>query len=498
MPHDEFDDVDDTPRSKRREDAEMMGHSHIHCQDCGYKGFSDDTGNCPNAHCPSNMEHERMGEAEQEREDDEEDDSVYRPCTLCKGPVGIIGKLGNLTHGQCRNCGMTYSWKKDFHEEIDAPEFMIANVIEGENIDEILGSVLSFFGKKQQKTYPVSPQFLATKKQLLANYQKHRGKVAAFATAQRKLIQTNPEKASQVYQRAYLNAMLARRVSDLGARVKGFERQGINVKMKEDFDIHEANKLRHLDVPTQHQIKIAKQTLRMSDVMVGVMGGPNKEQSRAILKKHGFRVNEAGNPFGAPKAFGAGPGGGNAKSFSPKPFASPFKTSTSPFKSGGAGTASPFKSSFGRPATGMKSSTPSPFKTSFKPFSAGTKPTTKIGGVGESSMVELGPLNFGKTTHAGPFAGKEIDKMSQKLRDIGIGPMKDTSSGKGTFKVTGSVKEGISGVAGKPSGVPTALRAMKNHPANLEKYASAIKFATGVKQQKRAAMKATTRGMEDV
>ena len=27
-------------------------------------------------------------------------------CTLCGGPVGYLGQLGNRIHYQCRNCGM--------------------------------------------------------------------------------------------------------------------------------------------------------------------------------------------------------------------------------------------------------------------------------------------------------------------------------------------------------------------------------------------------------
>ena len=42
---------------------------------------------------------------------------------------------------------------------------------------------------------------------------------------------------------------------------------------------------RRLTVPDQHQLKIAKDTLRMPDAMVGVMGGPTKEEAREIIKK---------------------------------------------------------------------------------------------------------------------------------------------------------------------------------------------------------------------
>src|SRR5579864_791799 len=42
---------------------------------------------------------------------------------------------------------------------------------------------------------------------------------------------------------------------------------------------------RRLSVPEQHQLKIAIATLRMPDAMVGVMGGPNKEQAREIIRR---------------------------------------------------------------------------------------------------------------------------------------------------------------------------------------------------------------------
>lgn len=55
------------------------------------------------------------------------------------------------------------------------------------------------------------------------------------------------------------------------------------------------NPRRELSVPEKHQVRIAKDTLRMSDPMVGVMGGMTKEQAREILRKHGIRFKE--NPF---------------------------------------------------------------------------------------------------------------------------------------------------------------------------------------------------------
>ncbi len=40
-----------------------------------------------------------------------------------------------------------------------------------------------------------------------------------------------------------------------------------------------------LTVPEQHQLKIAKDTLKMPDAIAGIMGGPTKEEAREIIKK---------------------------------------------------------------------------------------------------------------------------------------------------------------------------------------------------------------------
>ena len=33
-------------------------------------------------------------------------------CSICGGPLGILGMLGNLIHYLCRNCGMQFSKRK--------------------------------------------------------------------------------------------------------------------------------------------------------------------------------------------------------------------------------------------------------------------------------------------------------------------------------------------------------------------------------------------------
>ena len=38
-----------------------------------------------------------------------------------------------------------------------------------------------------------------------------------------------------------------------------------------------------LSVPDKHQLRIARDTLKMSDVGARIMGGPSKEEARAII-----------------------------------------------------------------------------------------------------------------------------------------------------------------------------------------------------------------------
>lgn len=44
---------------------------------------------------------------------------------------------------------------------------------------------------------------------------------------------------------------------------------------------------RELTIPEQHQLRIAKRTLKMPDQMVAVMGGMTKKEAAAIVKKLG-------------------------------------------------------------------------------------------------------------------------------------------------------------------------------------------------------------------
>jgi hypothetical protein len=40
---------------------------------------------------------------------------------------------------------------------------------------------------------------------------------------------------------------------------------------------------RNLSVPERHQLRIARDTLRMSDAGAAIMGGPDKAEARAII-----------------------------------------------------------------------------------------------------------------------------------------------------------------------------------------------------------------------
>jgi hypothetical protein len=46
---------------------------------------------------------------------------------------------------------------------------------------------------------------------------------------------------------------------------------------------------RALDMFEKHQLKIAKQTLRMPDPILGVMGGMNKAEAKEIIKRFKLR-----------------------------------------------------------------------------------------------------------------------------------------------------------------------------------------------------------------
>lgn len=66
------------------------------------------------------------------------------------------------------------------------------------------------------------------------------------------------------------------------------------------------DELKERDPAAWHQIQIAKKTLKMPDAMVGVMGGPSKEEAKAILAKYGIEPIEEAAGGTKTKAFKIG------------------------------------------------------------------------------------------------------------------------------------------------------------------------------------------------
>ena len=48
---------------------------------------------------------------------------------------------------------------------------------------------------------------------------------------------------------------------------------------------------RILSIPEKHQLKIAKDTLKMSDMMVGAMGGITKEEAKETIRRIEDKMN---------------------------------------------------------------------------------------------------------------------------------------------------------------------------------------------------------------
>lgn len=42
---------------------------------------------------------------------------------------------------------------------------------------------------------------------------------------------------------------------------------------------------RTLTIPEQHQLRIARQTLKMNDVMARIMGGMTKDEARLVIER---------------------------------------------------------------------------------------------------------------------------------------------------------------------------------------------------------------------
>ena len=91
--------------------------------------------------------------------------------------------------------------------------------------------------------------------------------------------------------------------ADVGTPKRGEKRSDSNGQMdKNDAPVKKMSEgKRELSVPERHQLKIARDTLKMSDQGAMIMGGMNKEEARKVIqrltgktaKESGGQVNEA-------------------------------------------------------------------------------------------------------------------------------------------------------------------------------------------------------------
>lgn len=56
-------------------------------------------------------------------------------------------------------------------------------------------------------------------------------------------------------------------------------------RLARDENDHRAGSPRGLSVPERHQLRIARDTLRMSDIGASLMGGPSKAEAREIIMR---------------------------------------------------------------------------------------------------------------------------------------------------------------------------------------------------------------------
>lgn len=96
------------------------------------------------------------------------------------------------------------------------------------------------------------------------------------------------------YAKDYLNFLLGKDTEPKPGRgVSSVQAKAVKMKLEELIgkrNIHEKKK--KLSVPEKHQERIAKDTLKMSDVMADVMGGMNKKEAKDFLKSIGYTDNE--------------------------------------------------------------------------------------------------------------------------------------------------------------------------------------------------------------
>ncbi len=104
-------------------------------------------------------------------------------------------------------------------------------------------------------------------------------------------VETPPIHVRSTYTKAYAKHHMKGRTEARNASYAEVEKKHgpeMTAKLKAFHDHNEQSISEEKDVFAKHQINIAKKTLRMHPAAAAVMGGPDHEESRKILKKHGW------------------------------------------------------------------------------------------------------------------------------------------------------------------------------------------------------------------
>lgn len=104
-------------------------------------------------------------------------------------------------------------------------------------------------------------------------------------------VETPPIQVRSAYTKAYAKHHMKGRTEARNASYAEVEKKhgpAMTAKLKAFHDHNEQSISEEIDVFAKHQINIAKKTLRMHPAAVAVLGGPDHEESRKILKKHGW------------------------------------------------------------------------------------------------------------------------------------------------------------------------------------------------------------------
>lgn len=104
-------------------------------------------------------------------------------------------------------------------------------------------------------------------------------------------VETPPIQVRSAYTKAYAKHHMKGRTEARNASYAEVEKKHgpeMTAKLKAFHDHNEQSISEEQDVFAKHQINIAKKTLRMHPAAAAVLGGPDHEESRKILKKHGW------------------------------------------------------------------------------------------------------------------------------------------------------------------------------------------------------------------